>query len=76
MSREEGAENAVAFFNRVKGYAEQKNVTLCMEITNSKVVADQRTDQVFDHVGLGTSTSASGSTHRASRSCTTSTTCR
>ena len=53
MSREEGAENAVAFFNRVKGYAEQKNVTLCMEITNSKVVADARTDQVFDHVAWG-----------------------
>jgi hydroxypyruvate isomerase len=53
MSREEGAENAVAFFNRVKGYAEQKNVTLCMEITNSKIAADQRTDQVFDHVAWG-----------------------
>ena len=37
----------------MKGYAEQKNVTLCMEITNSKVVADQRTDQVFDHVAWG-----------------------
>jgi len=53
MSREEGAENTVAYFNRVKAYAEQKNVTLCMEITNSKVVADQRTDQVFDHVAWG-----------------------
>jgi hydroxypyruvate isomerase len=53
MSREEGADNAVAFLNRVKGYAEQKNITLCMEITNSKVVADQRTDQVFDHVAWG-----------------------
>ena len=53
MSREEGAENAVAYFNRVKAYAEQKNVTLCMEITNSKVAADARTDQVFDHVAWG-----------------------
>jgi hydroxypyruvate isomerase len=53
MSREEGADNTVAFFNRVKGYAEQKNVTLCMEITNSKVVADARTDQVFDHIAWG-----------------------
>lgn len=53
MSREEGAENAVAILNRVKGYAEQKGVTLCMEITNSKVAADQRTDQVFDRVGWG-----------------------
>lgn len=53
MSREEGADNTIAFFNRVKGYAEQKNVTLCMEITNSKVVADQRTDQIFDHLAWG-----------------------
>jgi hydroxypyruvate isomerase len=53
MSREEGADNAVAILNRVKGYAEQKGVTLCMEITNSKVVADQRTDQVFDRIGWG-----------------------
>ena len=53
MSREEGADNAVAYFNRVKGYAEQKGVTLCMEITNSKVAADQRTDQVFDRLAWG-----------------------
>jgi len=53
MSREEGADNAVAILSRVKGYAEQKGVTLCMEITNSKVVADQRTDQVFNHLAWG-----------------------
>jgi hydroxypyruvate isomerase len=53
MSREEGADNAVAMLNRVKGYAEQKGVNLCMEITNSKVVADQRTDQVFDRLEWG-----------------------
>ena len=53
MSLEEGAENTVAFFNRFKAYAEQKGVTLCMENTNSKVVADRRTDQTFDHVGWG-----------------------
>jgi len=53
MSREEGADNAVAILNRIKGYAEQKNVNVCMEITNSKVAADQRTDQVFDHVAWG-----------------------
>ena len=53
MSREEGADNAVAILNRVKGYAEQKNVTLCMENTNSKIAVDQRTDQVFDHVAWG-----------------------
>jgi hydroxypyruvate isomerase len=53
MSREEGADNAVAILNRVKGYAEQKDVNVCIEITNSKVAADQRTDQVFDHVAWG-----------------------
>jgi hydroxypyruvate isomerase len=53
MSREEGADNAAAILSRVKGYAEQKGVTLCMEITNSKVVADQRTDQVFDRLEWG-----------------------
>jgi hydroxypyruvate isomerase len=53
MSREEGAENAVAILSKVKGYAEEKGINLCMEITNSKVVADQRTDQVFDRLEWG-----------------------
>jgi hydroxypyruvate isomerase len=53
MSREEGADNTVAILNRVKGYAEQKGVNVCMEITNSKIAADQRTDKVFDHVAWG-----------------------
>ncbi len=53
MSKEEGADNAVAILSRVKGYAEQKNVNVCMEITNSKVAADQRTDQIFDHMAWG-----------------------
>src|SRR6185295_14809816 len=53
MSREEGADNAVAILSRVKGYAEQKGINVCIEITNSRVAADQRTDQVFDHVAWG-----------------------
>jgi hydroxypyruvate isomerase len=53
MSYEEAADNTVAIFNRLKGYAEQKKVTLTIEITNSKVVADQRTDQTFNHVAWG-----------------------
>jgi hydroxypyruvate isomerase len=53
MARQETIDNAVAIFNRVKSYAEQKGVTLCMEITNSKVAADQRTDQVFNHLDWG-----------------------
>jgi len=53
MSRDETVANTVAILNRVKGYAEQKNVTLCMEITNSKVPADQRTDQTFNRLDWG-----------------------
>jgi hydroxypyruvate isomerase len=53
MPLEEAADNAAAILSRVKGYAEQKGVTLCMEITNSKVAADQRTDQVFNHLDWG-----------------------
>jgi hydroxypyruvate isomerase len=53
MSYEEGADNAVAILSRVKGYAEQKGINLCMEITNAKVVADQRTDQIFNHLSWG-----------------------
>ena len=53
MAYEEAADNAIAILSRVKGYAEQKGVTLCMEITNSKVAADQRTDQVFNHLNWG-----------------------
>jgi len=53
MPYDEAADNTVAILNRVKGYAEQKGVTLCMEITNAKVAADQRTDQVFNHLAWG-----------------------
>ncbi len=53
MSYEEGADNAVAILSRVIRYAEQKSITLCMEITNSKVVADQRTDQIFNRLSWG-----------------------
>jgi hydroxypyruvate isomerase len=53
MSREEGAEHAVEILSRVAPYAEQKGVNVCMEITNSKVAADNRTDQVFDDIEWG-----------------------
>lgn len=53
MSREEGKENAIDILRRVAPYAEEKGVNLCMEITNSKVQADQRTDQVFDDIYWG-----------------------
>jgi hydroxypyruvate isomerase len=53
MSPAEAADNTVAIFSRLKDYAEQKNVNLCLEITNSKVVADARTDMAFDHMAWG-----------------------
>jgi hydroxypyruvate isomerase len=53
MSREEGKEHAIEVLKRVAPYAEEKGVNLCMEITNSKVAADNRTDQVFDDIYWG-----------------------
>ena len=53
MSREEGADHAVEILSRIAPYAEEKGVDVCMEITNSKVAADNRTDQVFDDIEWG-----------------------
>lgn len=53
MSREEGADHAVEILSRVAPYAEEQGVNVCMEITNSKVEADNRTDQVFDDIEWG-----------------------
>ncbi len=53
MSREEGADHAVEILSRVAPFAEANNVNVCMEITNSKVAADNRTDQVFDDIEWG-----------------------
>jgi len=55
MSYEEGADNAVAFFNRIKAHAEDKQVTVCMEIMNSKFKdnAIGRWDQICDHLAWG-----------------------
>ena len=53
MPYEEGMANAIAMFDRVADYAEEKDVTLCMEITNAKVEADGRTDQIFSSLDWG-----------------------
>lgn len=53
MTREEGKETAIEILKRVAPYAEEKGINVCMEITNSKVVADARTDQVFDDIYWG-----------------------
>jgi len=53
MSREEGADHAVEILMRIAPYAEEKGIYVCMETTNSRVVADNRTDQVFDSIWWG-----------------------
>src|SRR5262245_43468465 len=45
-----GADNCVAFLNRVKAQAEDKGVTICMELLNSKV---NHRDYMFDHMAWG-----------------------
>jgi hydroxypyruvate isomerase len=53
MPYAEGMANAIAMFDRVADYAEEKDVNLCMEITNAKVEADGRTDQIFNSLDWG-----------------------
>jgi len=53
MSHEEGAEHAIEVLKRIAPYAEQKGINVCTEITNSKVAADNRTDQMFDDINWG-----------------------
>jgi len=50
MSDEEGARNTVIGLNRVKKIAEDNNVTICMELLNSKV---NHHDYMADHTAWG-----------------------
>jgi hydroxypyruvate isomerase len=50
MSDEEGIANCVLFLNKVKAMAEDKGVTLCMELLNSKV---NHKDNQCDHTAFG-----------------------
>ncbi len=50
MSEEEGLENCVAGLNRVKAVAEDKGVTICLELLNSKV---DHKDYQCDHTSWG-----------------------
>ena len=45
-----GADNCVAFLNKVKTHAEDKGITICMEYLNSKV---NHKDYMFDHIAWG-----------------------
>jgi hydroxypyruvate isomerase len=55
MSYEEGADNAVAFFNRIKAHMEDKQITLCLEMMNNKYDDARlgRTDQICNHFSWG-----------------------
>lgn len=50
MSDEEGAHNTVIGLNRLKKIAEDNNVTICMELLNSKV---NHKDYMCDHTAWG-----------------------
>ena len=50
MNDAEGADNCVAFLNRVKAHAEDKGVNICMELLNSKV---NHKDYMCDHTAWG-----------------------
>ena len=45
-----GADNCVTFLNKIKAQAEDKGVTICMELLNSKV---NHKDYMFDHMSWG-----------------------
>jgi len=45
-----GAENCVQFLSKIKAQAEDKGVTICMELLNSKV---NHKDYMFDHMAWG-----------------------
>jgi hydroxypyruvate isomerase len=50
MADAEGADNCVAFLDKIKAQAEDKGVTVCMELLNSKV---NHRDYMFDHIDWG-----------------------
>ncbi len=50
MADEKGAANSVTFLNKVKAQAEDKGVTICLELLNSKV---NHKDYLCDHTAWG-----------------------
>jgi hydroxypyruvate isomerase len=55
IGSEEGKDRAAALLNRVKAHAEDKGVTICIEVVNSKYTDPEfgRADAIFDHLGWG-----------------------
>ena len=50
MDDRAGADNCVAFLNKIKSHAEDQGITICMEYLNSKV---NHKDYMFDHIAWG-----------------------
>ncbi len=50
ISEEQGMDNTVAFLNKIKAAAEDKSITLCLELLNSKV---DHKDYQCDHTAWG-----------------------
>jgi hydroxypyruvate isomerase len=50
MSDQEGMDNVVAFLNQIKKQAEDKGITICLELLNSKV---NHPDYMCDHTAWG-----------------------
>jgi hydroxypyruvate isomerase len=52
---EEGKDRAIALLNRIKAHAEDKAVTICIEVVNSKFADPElgRADAIFDHLAWG-----------------------
>jgi hydroxypyruvate isomerase len=55
IGEEEGKAHCVSLLNRVKAHAEDKGVTICIEVVNSKYTDPElgRADAIFDHVEWG-----------------------
>ena len=55
IGADEGKDKAAALLNRVKAHAEDKGVTICIEVVNSKYTDPEfgRADAIFDHVAWG-----------------------
>lgn len=55
IGAEEGQDRCAALLNRVKAHAEDKNVTICIEVVNSKYTDPEfgRADAIFDHLEWG-----------------------
>jgi hydroxypyruvate isomerase len=52
---EEGKDRAVALLNRIKAHAEDKGITICIEVVNSKYTDPEfgRADAIFDRLAWG-----------------------